>query len=233
MDRRFALSIHDLKVSGNKTTIEHIKNVQNKFSAPLTVHLVFDTPLKKESAFYNFLKESLRNNKIEIVFHGLKHRCSKRVLRILSFYHKNQAEYLEDSEELRVKTGEMFAHLSGLLKTNPGICPPCWIAGRRNLRYLKKLNPQYLESLLFVSYKFRRIFTFIISLGSSKKSELFFLKIIGNLMLRLSLISKNTRLRVAIHECDLSIDDSIKFLSNKVELLRKHGFRPVLMKHLQ
>ena len=230
--KKYSLSLHDLRVSWNEETVKKIKYVMDLFEVPLTVHLVFDIPLSQDSVLSDFILQNLKDQKIEIVFHGLTHKCSREVSKLLAFYHKYQAEYLDDSDELREKTQKMLYNTIYFLRMNIGICPPCWIAHKKNTYFFKTLKPLYIESLLSIFYSGTKIFSPVISLGSPNKCELYFLKILARSIHILSIISGNSNLRVAIHDCDLDKKNSIKFFSGIIGSFKARKFQPVLLKNL-
>ena len=232
MNRNFSLALHDVKVSDDEKTVSIIKQVMNTFHVPLTVHLVFDKPLKKGTKLSDFIQKNIKNKKLEIVFHGLSHTCSKNVSKFGVFYHKYQAEYLDDNESLRKNTAVMYKSLISVLGSNLGICPPCWIATKKNRALFASLNPLYVESILSIEYPTQKIFSPVISLGSPKNSELFFLKIIAKISYLYSIINRKTHLRVAVHVCDVSNPASMHFFENIINLLRKNKFHPVFLKDL-
>jgi len=135
MERIYSLALHDVRVSGGENSMNTIKHVMDLFGIPLTVHLIFDKSLENEDVLLKFILENLVNKKLEIVFHGLSHQCSKNVPKTLVFYHKYQAEYLDDSDLLRENTREMFYNSKLLLGCNLGICPPCWIATKKTFNF--------------------------------------------------------------------------------------------------
>jgi hypothetical protein len=232
MESKYSLAIHDLRVSGNETTVDKIKNILDTFRVPLSVHLVFDVPLEYGTTLYNFISENIKTCKIEIVFHGLTHSCSKKVFKWLAFYHKYQAEYMVDSDLLRTDSALMYHQLANKLGYNPGICPPCWISLKKNVTFFKSLNPSYIETLLYISNKQNKIFSAVLSLASKSKKELFFLKLLAKIIYFLALLFKIKRLRVAIHECDLDQPQSIFFFQQIISSFEKQHFRAVLLKEL-
>jgi hypothetical protein len=233
MKRKYSLAVHDLKVSEDESTVETLKRVADIFGIPITVHLVFDNTLPATPALLHFLQENMATGAIEVVFHGLSHRCPETVSKIFAFYHKYQAEYLEDSELLRGKTSIMYTQATTLFSYNLGICPPCWISHKRNFLFFRTLKPAYIEKLLSVSFQRRKVFSPVISLGSPNDGELFFLKVLAWFMYSLSGILPNSHTRIAIHPCDLEKPSSLAFFKRKVKQLQKKGFEPVLLKYLQ
>lgn len=230
--RRYALSLHDLKVSGGDETVAKIRRVIERFRVPLAVHLVFDEELDPGSSLARFLTGRINEGMLEIVFHGLSHRCPEYTGRLTSFYHKYQAEYLLDSEKLRDNTREMYEDVTDFTGTNTGICPPCWIACRNNLGFFRRLKPVFVESLLSMDFDGTVFFSPVISLGSVRRGELVFLRAGARLMYLVSLLSRKTRLRVAVHECDLELESSLEFFSRMLRSLEDKGFRPVFMRGL-
>ena len=230
--RRYALSLHDVKVSGGEDTVAKIRAVIDRFRVPLAVHLVFDEELDSSSPLSRFLSRKTEEGALEIVFHGLTHLCPAHTGRLISFYHKYQAEYLLDSEKLRDNTREMYEAVTEFTGTDTGICPPCWIACRNNLSFFRRLNPAFVESLLSIDFGGHSFFSPVISLGSIKRGELVFLKTGARFMYYVSLFSRTTRLRVAVHECDLELESSLEFFSGMLKSLNEKGFRPVLMRDL-
>jgi len=230
--RKYALSLHDVKVSGGDTTVEKIRSVIDRYRVPLAVHLVFDEDPAGSPALMRFLGRKIDEEEIEVVFHGLSHQCPGHTGRFTSFYHKYQAEYLLDSEKLRENTREMYEEVTDFTGTNTGICPPCWIACRNNRNFFKKLNPVFIESLLSMDFRGNTFFSPVISLGSTRGGELVFLKTGARFMYLVSLLSGKTRLRVAVHECDLELESSLEFFSGILKSLDAKGFKPVLMRDL-
>lgn len=227
------MALHDVRVSGGNNSVNTIKHVMGSFGVPLTVHLVFDRPLEKDTVLSRFIIENIESGRLEIVFHGLTHQCSKNVPKTLTFYHKYQAEYLDDSDLLRVNTKEMFDNSKLLLGYNLGICPPCWIAIKKNIDFFHSLNPLFIENILYISFMEKKLFSPVISLGSPENSELVFLKILTRLIYLLSIAKRSTHLRIAVHLCDLEKPASMGFFSTMVNKLDKHKFQPVLLKEMK
>jgi len=230
--KKIALCLHDVRVSENDGTIRMISAVMNRFNAPLSVHLVFDGPLEKNSNLYKFLEDNINNKKLEVVFHGLTHSCAFKVGRLYSFYHKYQAEYLVDSDQHRQYSMETFNSVKELLNTNLGICPPCWLSHKNNYKFFMGLNPLYIESILSLNFLPKKIFSPIMSIGSPVKSEIKFLKSGFNFMYMLSNIMPSTKARMAVHVCDIDIEDTMNFFHTKFEKLISRGFKSVMQKDL-
>ncbi len=230
--KKIALCLHDVKVSGKDETIRMINAVLSRFNAPLTVHLVFDEPLIKDSDLYKFLSENINGKKIEVVFHGLTHVCAVKTGQLYSFYHKYQAEYLVDSDQHREDSAQTFNTVKNLLSTNMGICPPCWLSHKNNYRFFKSLNPLYIESIISMNFLTKKIFSPIMSIGSPVPAEIKFLKIGFNFMSMLSRILPGANARMAVHVCDIDIEDTMVFFHEKFEYLIEKGFSSVLQKEL-
>ena len=233
MGRSYSLALHDVRASGGENSMNTIKHVMDLFGIPLTVHLIFDKSLENEDVLLKFILENLVNKKLEIVFHGLSHQCSKNVPKTLVFYHKYQAEYLDDSDLLRENTREMFYNSKLLLGCNLGICPPCWIATKKNIQLFQSLNPLFIEKLLSISVENKRHFSSVISLGSPVNKELIFLKILAWLMFTLSLVKRKLNVRIAVHLCDLGKPASMTFFSTVIKKLDKNKFKSVLLEEMR
>jgi hypothetical protein len=232
MTSRYSIALHDVRVSWNEKAIEIIKHVMQLYTVPLTVHLVFDQPLELESPLADFIIEQSKANKLEIVFHGLTHACSKNVSKLWVFYHKYQAEYLDNTVELREKTFQMYTSATVLLQQKIGICPPCWIATKQNFAFFKTVKPLYIEKMLSLHSQTSKVSSPVISLGSPNDSELFFLKILARLMLFFSLVSRNKTVRIAIHICDIEKPQSISFFTKMIASLNKSNYKAVLLREL-
>jgi hypothetical protein len=109
-DHRFSLAIHDIRVSADDS-VERLRGLQETFGLPLTVHMVFDAPLSTRPVLREFLREGMSQESLELVFHGLSHACPPDVGRSTAFYHKHQAEYLLDSDDLRTRTRDVWENL--------------------------------------------------------------------------------------------------------------------------
>jgi hypothetical protein len=231
--KKMALCLHDARVSGGMETERVIRTVLERFHAPLTVHLVFDEPLSPEAPLFRFLSEHADRGSIEVVFHGLTHRCPEGTGRWLAFYHKYQAEYLLDSEALRHNTGQAFTGVTAMFGMKTGLCPPCWLASRRNRLFFATLTPLYVESLFSLRYGSERISSPVLSLGSPVPGELFFLRLGARMMYLLSLVKRRACTRMAVHVCDLEVNESIDFFSDLFAVMKKRGFRMVLQRDLR
>lgn len=230
--QQFSLAIHDLRVSGAETTLATLKHIQDQFQLPLTVHLVCDAPLQRESALASFILKECQHSRIEIVFHGLSHKCPAETGKRTALYHKHQAEYLLDSPTLRESTRAYYEELSELLGKNIGICPPCWLASRENQLLFQELKPAYVESMLSLHNRHKQRWSPIISLGSPNPVELFWLRGLAHAMSYSALLTPEARVRVALHVCDLQETRSMEFFVRKVKWLLRRGICPVLQRNL-
>jgi hypothetical protein len=229
---KYAVALHDVTVSGGNDTVKKISFVRKSLGVPVTVHLVCDKPLSRDSALGKFLRQNIKNRSIEVVFHGIHHLCEKKVWRALSWYHKYQAEYLVDSRSLREESSKKYAALSRIAGYAPGICPPCWLAIGKNTEFLKSLSPSFFEMLLHVESGPKRKFSTVISIGSAKGIEVFFLKILGRVLRALSFAMKKTPVRVAVHVCDLDLVSTMDFFKGVVSSFNRRGYHAVRMRDL-
>jgi len=228
----YAVALHDVKVSHGSDTIKRIRFVRETLNVPITVHLVCDKLLTKKSTLGKYLLENIKNKSVEVVFHGIQHACERKVWFWLSWYHKYQAEYLVDSESLRKKSKKQFENLAKITKYNPGICPPCWLAIRRNRVFLNLLKPSFFERLLHISTESMTKFSTVISIGSDRKREIFFLKLLGWIVCTISLIRTNIPVRIAVHVCDLDLESSMDFFRKITESFNRRKYKAVLMRDL-
>ncbi len=230
--KKLSISIHDLRVSNPDDTIRIIDSLLENFPHPLSVHLIFDGMIHRGTPLYAYLKKRIDDKRIELVFHGLTHACLKKNHRLLSFYHKYQAEYLDDGDELRRNTGTAFGKIQSLFGIRAGICPPCWLAHKNNVRFFKSLKPLFVESLLTISYGDRKFFSPVISLGSPVLLELFFLRKLGRLVYLISVLIRGKGVRIAIHRCDIEIPSSMELFKSAAQGLLRNGYKPVLLHDL-
>jgi hypothetical protein len=226
-----SLALHDMFVS-SPDAVSTIEKIRKEFNVPLTVHLVCDAPLAKNRKLTAFIKKNTRNGTIEIVYHGVRHACEKKAWRLLSWYHKYQAEYIVDSDNLRRKTRKGYGDLSKMLGERPGICPPCWIGSKKNLGFLDSLMPSYREELLHINKNGKRVFSSVLSFGSARKFELLFLGMIAAFSYYAAMVLRVKRIRISVHPCDLAVALSMKKFHSYLEKLKRKKYTPVLMKHL-
>jgi len=212
--------------------VNSLREIQKNFGIPLTVHLVCDEPLRADSILGLFLLEQGKLAQIEVVFHGLSHACPSDVGRFSAWYHKHQAEYLLDSEVLKNATQFRFQELQQILGNTLGICPPCWLASKDNHHLFESLEPTYIESMLHFRVKNSFSVSPIISLGSPKSSELFWLRGLGHIMGLFSILLPKSRTRVALHVCDIQTPSSMRFFQKKVRRLKRYSVQPVLQRDL-
>jgi hypothetical protein len=230
--KKIAIALHDVRVSQGDKTISLITTMLQRFNAPLTVHLVYDTYLDKHSRLYIFLQSHLYKKNIEIVFHGTSHQCPEGTGRFFAFYHKYEAEFLFNSNQLLTKTTKQFRELENLFLITPAICPPCWIASRKNKKMFKTLSPLYIEYLFFLTNSYKTVFSPVISLGGVKKIELFLLKLLGSIMTLIAKMQKKSRTRLVVHVKDFAHEESLHYFDQKVRSLQKKGFITVLQHEL-
>ena len=229
---RYAVALHDVRVSGGDATVKQIMFVRESLDVPVTVHLVCDKPLSKGSTLAKYLKKNIKARTVEVVFHGIHHACERKVWRALSWYHKYQAEYLVDSESLRSMSKKQYLNLANIAGYSPGICPPCWLSIGKNSMFLKSLKPSFFENLLHLSTESTRRFSTVISIGSDRSHEVFFLKLLGWLLCSVSLVRKDIPVRVAVHVCDLKLESSMDFFRKITESFGRRKYRSVLMRDL-
>lgn len=229
---RIALCLHDVRVSGRDSSVRMIESVIGRFHAPLTLHLVFDEKFDRKNPLYPYIKEKIKSGDMELVFHGINHAALKKVKRYIAFYHKYEAEYIVDSEELSSATRTVYNTVSDDIGSRMGICPSCWLSTRGNKKIFRSLEPAYIESLFHLDSGKRRIFSPVISLASPFKRDLFFLRLFARIMYGTAALSGRSRVRVAVHPCDLDIDSSIGLLADLFSGLRDKGYSPVLQRDL-
>ena len=233
MDRLFSFALHDLRLSEGRKVITIIEGLRKRLQIPLTIHLVFDEDLETHPDLLVYLQDQVQTGNLEIVFHGLKHSCSKYVSKLWAFFHKYQAEYLDNDVEHREATRNSFTDIAKKLKMNLGICPPCWLATKKNHELFYSLHPLYVENLLYVNNQAKKIISPVISLGSSKRIELFFLKIVAYVIYVCSSILSLNHVRIAMHVCDLDRGTSRLFFDKIIAKFYRRGFRPVLLRDLE
>jgi hypothetical protein len=230
--RKVALCLHDIRASDGNKIIDTIKNFREFFkTGPITIHLVMDIDLTDDDETFHNLKKEVEHKQLEIVFHGVSHQCPVGTGKLFSWYHKYQAEFL--SNAFQSDTNEFrYNKLNRLLQIKTGFCPPCWIANRAGWKFIKSLSPLYIEKLLFIISESKRHFSLPVSMGSDKKNELFFLRILASLNSATAILFNHKRLRFVVHTLDLSNIDSLTFFQNKYNSLISKGFFPVLQKEL-
>ena len=233
MERVYSLSLHDLRISEGRKGIGIIEGLRKHFQIPLTIHLVFDEDLTAQPELSKYLLEQMRTGSLELVFHGITHTCSKRVWGPLAFFHKYQAEYLDNDAEHRKATRKSFAANRYDMKMNMGICPPCWLSSRENTSLFESFQPLYIEKLLFLHYPDKKVLSPVISLGSPSRVEAYCLKILAGTISLISGLFHLNRVRIAMHVCDLNMETSCRFFDEKISTFNRRGFRPVLLRELK
>jgi hypothetical protein len=232
MSRFYSLALHDLKVSEGRSAISTIERLQKYFQIPLTLHLIFDANLDTQPELLTYLQDQAHAGNLEIVFHGLKHTCSKNVSKFWTFFHKYQAEYLENDAGHLQATQENFKAIVDKIKMQIGLCPPCWLASRKNMAFFRLLHPLYIETLLYLRNQDQKVISPVISLGSPKRFEITALKILAGAIYMLAAIFSMNRIRIVIHACDLDSDTTLCFFGNMVSKLNRRDFKPVLLRNL-
>jgi hypothetical protein len=230
--KKVALCIHDLRVSDREKIVEAIKSVRECFkSGPVTIHLVMDEDANEDNETFRFLKKEVDSGQLEIVFHGVSHKCPAGTAKLFSWYHKYEAEFLCDTFQAQPNKLR-YNQLNEILQVKTGICPPCWIANTAGWKFINSLSPLYSEKLLSINYKDKRYFSIPISMASNKKNELFFLKKLMSFLITFIILFNHRRVRFIIHTIDLALDDSVSFFRKKYLKLISKGFSPVLQKEL-
>jgi hypothetical protein len=230
--RRVALCIHDLRASEGEKILEILRFVRESFNADtVTAHIIFDIEPENCTSFLPLLKKEVKENRLEIVFHGVTHKCPRGTWKMLSWYHKYEAEYAGDSFDVEMNRTR-FKSLNDMLETETGLCPSCWIASAQGWKFLKTLNPLYVEKLLMIVFRKKKVFSLPVSLATIRKWELFFLKIVASFITRISGICRNTSLRIVVHTIDLLNMESVIFLVNKYSDVIIKGYVPVLQREL-
>ena len=230
--KKIALCIHDLRASDGEKIVETIKNVREFFkSGPITIHLVLDVDISDDDETFRYLKKEVDNKQLEIVFHGVTHLCPVGTGKLFSWYHKYQAEFIDNTFQADINKLR-YNKLNEILQIRTGICPSCWIALPAGWRFIKSLSPLYIEKLLFINYKTIRSFSLPISLASDKKRELYFLKVLASLISTIAILFNHKRLRLVVHTIDISNFDSMTFFRHKYNILISKGFSPVLQNEL-
>jgi hypothetical protein len=232
MEKLYALALHDLRVSDGRRALGVLEDLRRHFGLPLTVHLVFDQDPQMQPELWHYLRSRADAGNLEIVFHGLTHSCAKNVSRRWAFYHKYQAEYLDDDPGRRAATEKSFTGIVSSLKMNIGICPPCWLATRENSAFLQSLQPLYLERLLSLQCRRTRFVSPVISLGSSRRMEVWGLKILAGALSCIARILRLNRVRIAMHVCDLDLPDSRRFFDKTLRQFARSGYRASLLREL-
>jgi predicted deacetylase len=227
-----ALCLHDVRVSGGAESVRMIEEVVSDFEPPLTVHLIVDTQLVIGTPLCDHLRERVDRGEMEIVFHGVDHTLARKRRGPLALFHKNEAEYLDESAKLKERTETAYRTVSRLLNTTLGICPPCWLSSRGNARFFESLKPEYTEWLLHLRRQGEALFSPVISLGGVGIAELAMLKCLAQTMWAIGILKTDAKVRIAIHTTDMPHGGSMGFLKRMHRSLKKRGFRQVLQKDL-
>lgn len=232
MDKKISISIHDLKMSDGINIEKLLKKIVNLFCQNLlTLHLIIDEDPTPEHPVILYLIQELKNKKIEVVFHGISHVCLAGTAKHLHWFHKDQAEFLAPSYDFTLAK-KRFEKVEALLNEKTGICPPCWLTTKNNRSALKAFNPLYIESLTGLQSKEKSIVSSVISLGSNKENELYFLKCFAKLNFYVSLLLQLKNIRLVIHTIDIPSESSLLFFTNLYKRFISKGYRPVLQKEM-
>jgi hypothetical protein len=170
---------------------------------------------------------------LEVVFHGLTHACPRGTWPHLAWYHRNQAEYAANDPAARERAREAYDRLALALGRRPGVCPPCWLWTQENRAFFVSLAPPYIESMLALEYRGRRVFSPIISIGSPRTRDLPTLETLARGMMALSRLLPQARVRVAVHPCDTACARSMAFLTAAYGTLLTRGAASVLLGQLR
>jgi hypothetical protein len=232
MSKLYSFALHDLRVSEGQKALDTIAALRKHFQIPLTIHLVFDAKLETQPELLEYLCDHVHAGNLEIVFHGLKHTCSRHVSKLWAFYHKYQAEYLENNERHREATKVGFREITTWMKMKLGICPPCWLSSRENNVFLTSLEPLYIEKMLYLQHLDKKIASPVISIGSPRGMEVFFLQLLAGAIAGIAGILGMNRVRIVMHACDLDREASLSFFEKTVSTFTDRGFKPVLLRKL-
>jgi hypothetical protein len=231
MSRFYSLALHDLRVSEGRSAILTIELLQKYFQIPITIHLILDTDLDAQPELMTYLQNQVHVGNLEIVFHGLKHTCSKKVSRLGAFFHKYQAEYLESDAGHLEATQLSFRAFENKMKMQIGLCPPCWLASRKNMVFFRSLRPLYIETMMYLRNQEQKVISPVISLGSPNKFETLILKMLAGAIYLLAAIFSMHRVRIAVHVCDLNSDTALCFFGNLISKFNRRNFKPVLLRN--
>lgn len=230
--KQFAICIHDLKLSDNEKILHTISSIRDLFgSVPVTLHLIIDADPAEYYSTFGKLRQEVIAGDLEIVYHGAMHKCPAGTARLFSWYHKNNAEFLGKYFNTGLNTNR-YNRLNDILTVKTGICPPCWVASRSGWRFLKSIAPLYLEKLLSFYSGEKFFFSLPVSLATDKQNELYFLKKLASLIASAAIFIRHTRLRLVIHTIDMSVADSLRYLSSVNSKLVSKGYNHVLQKDL-
>jgi hypothetical protein len=230
--KRMAVCLHDVRLSQGPLIGEAIGGLRALLGPrPITCHLIADAEPGSHGETLRYLKSEIAAGRVEVVFHGVAHRCAPGTVRWLSWYHHDEAEFLGgfDSDLNRSRYRQLGADLG----TDLGICPPCWLAGKSGWSFMESLSPPFLEGLLTIGFAGRRAFSPVISLGSRSRLDLFFLKLIASAVAAAAGRLRRDRIRLVIHTTDLDSAKSMEFFKAKYARLEAQGYRAVLQGQLR
>jgi hypothetical protein len=230
--KNIALCIHDLRTSQPDQIQDLVEYIYRKFKTnKLTIHLVADTLTRSSFKGLEYLNNLVKEEKAEIVFHGVEHQCNDKPGKIWSWYHKYEAEFLSLKFNIE-KNKTHYQLLQQLFQQPLGICPPCWIANSNGWKFLDELNPLYIEKLFYFQHKQKKLFSSVLSIGSDNKNEIKYLSWLLKSILFLSLSTTMDRIRVVLHVKDFNNKGSIETIYDSFRKLIQRGYQNVLQKEL-
>jgi len=230
--KNIALCIHDLRTSQPDQIQNLVEYIYHKFQTnKLTIHLVADKLSTSSINALEYLNKLVKEEKAEIVFHGVAHQCEDKPGKAWSWYHKYEAEFLSRQFDLQ-KNKNHFHLLQQLFQQPLAICPPCWTATSKGWQFIKDLNPLYIERLFHIEHQERKFFSSVLSLGSDKKNEIKYLTWLLKSVLFLSMAADLQRIRVVLHVKDFLNNSSIETIFHGFKILIEKGYQNVLQKDL-
>jgi len=229
---RYALCFHDLRLSEGARLPELVDGLRAYMAGvPLTCHLIADADPDASKEPLRYFRDGIRSGELELVFHGISHRCAEGSGKRWVWYHKNQAEFLGADFDAGLNEFR-FRRLQEILGVRLGICPPCWIAEKAGWEFLQGLNPLFLESLFQLWQGRRRRLSPVISLGSDSNRELILLRTGARAIAFASRLLRAERLRLVVHPVDYRNPESMAFLHSRLKSLQASGYQPVLQRNL-
>lgn len=229
---RYALCFHDLRLSEGMQLPKLVDGLRTYMAGiPLTCHLIADADPDASEDALRYFRDGIRSGELELVFHGISHRCAEGTGKPWVWYHKNQAEFLGADFDAGLNAFR-FRRLQEILGVRLGICPPCWIAEKAGWEFLRSLNPLFLEGMLQLQQGNVRRLSPVISLGSERSRELILLRIVARAIAFASRFFSAERLRLVVHPVDYRNPKSMAFLHSRVNLLQASGYQPVLQRDL-
>lgn len=222
-----AMSIHDIRLSEIEQGLTILEYFRNTFNCPLTVHLIVDAKLEKSNRLLEELIRLVNLGTHEIVFHGVRHACSKQTYEWASFYHNFEAEFLEKNKNQHEIAKQTYTDLSEFVGRDIGFCPPCWLITNENKSEFLKKNILYIEGMFSIQFPEKKLLSPVISIGAPNPSNIKYLKILGNLIYSISKIVASRKIRLVYHVSDFKNETALEFLNEKANqfLRRKFEFK--------